>query len=296
MRSATCAARLAPGWALVLALLALASLATAQQPPAPPEADPFAEGGAQAPPQAASSGVLTPEEAQAFLTGTEQVAPPAGPAAGPAAFGPASQIPRLKYQGMAVSAYAEQPVPSSGLISLACGFAYQSELFRSSYVGVSPDMFSRGLACGRCIRIQCDDMACRPPGGSLVAQVVDQCGDCQGSDIALSLPAFANLTGGEGVSPVSTLAMSWDVVDCAPFISGSIKMYIKPGGSLYYQSFSFSNSIEPIIGVMINGVRLRPSTSSAYWEWNPGKEIDPRGRFDVVLAGASRQFLRVRIR
>lgn len=42
----------------------------------------------------------------------------------------AAQIRRLKYQGMAVSAYAAQPAQSSGVIQLACGFAYESELFR----------------------------------------------------------------------------------------------------------------------------------------------------------------------
>ncbi len=31
---------------------------------------------------------------------------------------------------MAVSAYAAQPEQSSGVIQLACGFAYESELFR----------------------------------------------------------------------------------------------------------------------------------------------------------------------
>lgn len=50
---------------------------------------------------------------------------------------------------------------------------------QSNYVGVSPDVFSRGLACGRCIRVQCDDLACKPLGGSLVAQVVDLCGEAQ---------------------------------------------------------------------------------------------------------------------
>ncbi|KAL4441854.1 hypothetical protein ABPG77_003770 [Micractinium sp. CCAP 211/92] len=222
------------------------------------------------------------------LVQAEQAGASAGPAAGPAATGPAAQIRRLKYQGMAVSAYAAQPVQSSGVIQLACGFAYESELFRSNYVGVSPDVFSKGLACGRCIRVQCDDLACRPPGGSLVAQVVDLCGEGHSAQ-------YRGTQAATGPPP----QMSWDVVDCAPYISGTIKMYLKPGGSQYYQSFSFSNSIQPIIGVMINGVRLAPSTSSAYWVSGSCKraegEIDPRGRFEIVLAGASREFLRVRI-
>ena len=36
--------------------------------------------------------------------------------------------------------------------------------------------------------------------------------------------------------------MSWEWVPCGNLIQGNIKMLQKPGGTAYYQAFSFSNT------------------------------------------------------
>jgi hypothetical protein len=38
------------------------------------------------------------------------------------------------------------------------------------------------------------------------------------------------------------LKVSWDFVDCSPFIDGTIKVLVKRGGNAYYQSFNFANA------------------------------------------------------
>lgn len=49
---------------------------------------------------------------------------------------------------------------------------------QSNYVGVSNDLFAAGMACGRCITIQCDDTSCTEPGKrDLPALVADMCGE-----------------------------------------------------------------------------------------------------------------------
>lgn len=43
-------------------------------------------------------------------------------------------------------------------------------------MGVGSSFFSKGFACGRCVKVQCDDKLCAQPGASLVAMAVDLCG------------------------------------------------------------------------------------------------------------------------
>lgn len=42
--------------------------------------------------------------------------------------------------------------------------------------------------------------------------------------------------------PPPGLKVSWDFVDCSPFIDGTIKVLVKRGGNAYYQSFNFANA------------------------------------------------------
>ena len=39
------------------------------------------------------------------------------------------------------------------------------------------------------------------------------------------------------------LQISWEYVECAPFITGSIKMLVKPNSNAYFQSLNFANSV-----------------------------------------------------
>jgi len=53
--------------------------------------------------------------------------------------------------------------------------------------------------------------------------------------------------------------------------------------------------LQPIVAVQVNGDRLKLGSSN-FWDWNPGKPINPRGPFEIGLAASTRQVLRLRIR
>lgn len=84
---------------------------------------------------------------------------------------------RLRYKARAISAYSPEPVPTSGVQRLGCGFGWLDPSFSGAYIGVGSSAFSGGTACGRCVEVQCDDQACSDPGSSLVVQIVDLCGE-----------------------------------------------------------------------------------------------------------------------
>ena len=138
-------------------------------------------------------------------------------------------------------------VPPAGAVGLACGFGYVDTGFQAAYVGLGTSFYNKGTGCGRCVRISCDDTLCASPGAQAVAQVVDLCGallllpggawagvpasqpasptaaaagDCYDADIAVALPLWKNLTGREPNTNPS-FQLSWEFVDCAPYINGS---------------------------------------------------------------------------
>ncbi|KAL4434342.1 hypothetical protein ABPG75_000783 [Micractinium tetrahymenae] len=299
-----------------LLLLALAALARAQGSGSP-EPVPSLPGGTAAgspPPGAAGPPLGLPSDATALPEeGAQPPAPaafsptPAGgtqlPPAPPSGFGlapgigaPAGKLAgeqRLAYQGTATVAYSQTPISPYQAVSLGCGLGYISPTFQSDYVGVSPDIFHDAAACGRCLRIQCDDASCANPGKQMPALVVDLCGSCTGLDMSVSFPLFVNLTGRDP-GPNPSIVMSWDLIPCGNLTVGTIKMLLKKGGQAFYQAFGFSNSAVPIVGVAVNGTRLQHGSDN-YWQWNPGSPIDPLAPLDIALAGSSRQVLRVRL-
>lgn len=165
--------------------------------------------------------------------------------------------------------------------------------FQSAYVGVSGDYYLRAFSCGRCLRVSCDDASCEEPGRSVIANVVDECGECRNADLNIATPLFEELSGRSSYSNPN-LAISWEWVDCSPYINGTIKMLVRPGGTAYYQSFGFPNSRQVITAVVVNGERLRHTTAHL-WEWNPGQPIDPTRGFEFAFLGANREILRVAV-
>lgn len=200
---------------------------------------------------------------------------------------------RLSMPGLASPGYSSRPMSSYGAVSLSCGLGYVEEPFRTRYLAVSPSMYNDGFSCGRCVKLQCDDLSCKEPGKQLVATIVDQGGELFDGDVTISGSLFNELTGRD-ISVNPTIAVSWNFVSCEDFIDSALKMLVKPGGSAYYQALSFSNSRQPILAVMVNGDRLRHE-SNHYWSWNPSKPINPRGGFDVAILGANKQVLRARL-
>ena len=189
---------------------------------------------------------------------------------------------RLRYTGMGTVAYSQTPIPSSGAVTLGCGFGFVDPFFQSAYVGAGASFFQRGFGCGRCIRVQCDDVECDQPGKQIVAQIVDQCGACFDADLNIAYPLTVNLS---GKAPTSNpnLAISWEFVDCSPYINTSIKMVVRPEGTAYYQAFNFANSRQVITAVQVNGQLLRHETNN-YWSWSPtGGPINPRVSLFLII-------------
>jgi hypothetical protein len=40
---------------------------------------------------------------------------------------------------------------------------YVSDPFLANYVGVGPAFHQKAFSCGRCMKIQCDDVSCEEP-------------------------------------------------------------------------------------------------------------------------------------
>lgn len=184
---------------------------------------------------------------------------------------------RLSYTGLGTVAFAQEPIPSSGAVSLGCGFGYIGSNFTSALVGVGAEFYQQGFSCGRCVLLQCDDSSCAQPGLQVVAQIVDQCGECFDADLNIGYPLFEKIS---GRSPAGnpTLSLSWQFVECSPYINDTIKMLVKPRGNAYYQAFNFANSRQVITAVQVNGQLLRHD-SDHFWSWNPSSgPINPRVR------------------
>lgn len=201
---------------------------------------------------------------------------------------------RLTYPSTGTLGYGTQPISNYGAATMSCGLGYVSNYFTGRFVGIGNAYYNQGYSCGRCIKIQCDDISCKEPGKTVVAEVVDLCGECYEGDLNIAGPLFKELSGRDP-HPNPSLALSWEIADCSHYINSTIKMLVKPQGSAYYQAFNFANSRQPIIAVQVNGDLLKHETNN-YWSWNPSKgAINPRGPFDFALLGANRQILRVRL-
>ncbi len=184
---------------------------------------------------------------------------------------------RLSYTGLGTVAYSQDPLPSSGAVSLGCGFGYLNSNFTSAIVGVGPAFYQEGFSCGRCILLQCDDTSCEQPGRQAVAQIADQCGECLDADVNINYPLFEKISG-RSPAPNPNLSLSWQFVDCSDYINGTIKMLVKPGGSAFYQAFNFADSRQVITAVQVNGQLLKHETNN-YWSWSPASgPINPRVR------------------
>ncbi|KAL4860181.1 hypothetical protein ACK3TF_000377 [Chlorella vulgaris] len=210
-----------------------------------------------------------------------------------ASIGSPAGEPRLQFQGTATVAYSPDPLTPYQAVGLGCGLGFVSPTFQTNYVGVSSEYFDNAQACGRCITLQCDDQSCAEPGKELPALVVDVCGSCSGSDLSIAIPLFKNLTGRDAGSNPS-IVVSWDLISCAPYTVGTIKMLVKAGGSAFFQAFGFSNYVVPIAQVQVNGTRLQQG-SDGFYSYNPGSPIDPSAPLAVALLGANREVLRATV-
>lgn len=190
---------------------------------------------------------------------------------------------------MATTAYTSTPLTVYGASNLGCGLGYVSSNFTSYYVGLGSSFFNQGYSCGRCVKLQCDDATCEEPGRTLNAMVVDYCGNCYDADMAIANPLFLALTG-RSSSPNPSALFSWEFIDCAPYVNGTIKMLVKQGGNAYYQAVSFANSIVTITAAQMNGDLLTHGADN-FWSWNPAGAIDSSGPFYLDILGSNGEIL-----
>ena len=101
------------------------------------------------------------------------------------------------------------------------------------------------------------------------------------ADLNIGYPLFEKISG-RTANANPNLALSWQFIDCSPYINSTIKMLVKPGGNAYYQAFNFANSRQVITAVQVNGQLLRHETNN-YWSWSPSSgAINPRVSVDIL--------------
>lgn len=203
-----------------------------------------------------------------------------------------ANLPRLRQlrQGLATVSVRRNVGNFDG-VEMACGMGYLSDYFAANFAGLPEAVFQGGAACGACIRIWCVDSVCLDPlirNASFM--VADSCLDCQGQDLLVSAPGFANLTDVDiNISP--KLQVAWAFESCAPLIQGGIKMLAGSNNSPTFLAFNFSNLRQLLRSVSIGGLDLQ-RTDYGFWELNsPGQNILLSPPYRLVLTGASGQTL-----
>jgi hypothetical protein len=74
--------------------------------------------------------------------------------------------------------------------------------------------------------------------------------------------------------------MKWSWVSCANYISGTIQVAPTSGVNDYWQAFLFSNSINPLASVTLNGEQLVRAENN-FWQHN-AKKPDPPYVFNLT--------------
>lgn len=197
----------------------------------------------------------------------------------------------LSYSGSMMTAFGSTPITNYGAASYGCGLGYVDSNFTTNFIGVGKEYFNSGYSCGQCAKVRCDDDICQEKGRTLVALIVDVCGNCEDAGISVPINMFLNLTDSTELE-ASTALVSWEFVDCSPYIYGTIKMLVKSGGTIYYQALNFSNSRYVIKAAEINGERLTHGADN-YWSWNPGSPINVNGNFAVAILASTGEILSV---
>ena len=123
--------------------------------------------------------------------------------------------------------------------------------------GTDADRYEAGANCGRCVRVKCSceqelfPGACQPGGEETILMVTDSCPSCPYvGDIDTSTAGWNDLTGNEGFSKYDG---TWEFVECpSTFKSGTMKLRMKGGSSIYWYAFQPENHKNKITSMDIS--------------------------------------------
>ena len=135
--------------------------------------------------------------------------------------------------------------------------SYPSPPAGQLYVALSPSEYGGSAACGSYLQVT-------GPDGSVTAEIVDQCPECQAGHIDLSEQAFAEIAPlSAGLVPVTYHT----IVD--PPLPASLSMLVKTGSSAYYLALLPINNGNPLASVAVSqgsgGWQELSRTTYGYW-------------------------------
>jgi expansin (peptidoglycan-binding protein) len=145
--------------------------------------------------------------------------------------------------------------------------SYPSPPAGQLYVALSPAEYGAAAACGSYLQVT-------GPDGSVTAEVVDQCPECQAGHIDLSEQAFARIAPlNAGLVPVSYRTVA------DPPLPGPLSMLVKTGSSAYYLALLPINNGNPLASVAVRqgsgGWQELARTAYGYWLASSGAGPGP---------------------
>ena len=145
--------------------------------------------------------------------------------------------------------------------------SYPSPPAGQLYVALSPSEYGAAAACGSYLQVT-------GPDGSVTAEVVDQCPECQAGHIDLSEQAFARIAPlNAGLVPVS-----YHIVADPP-LPAPLSMLVKTGSSAYYLALLPINNGNPLAAVAVRqgsgGWQELARTTYGYWLASSGAGPGP---------------------
>ncbi len=145
--------------------------------------------------------------------------------------------------------------------------SYPSPPAGQLYVALSPSEYGGSAACGSYLQVT-------GPDGSVTAEVVDQCPECQAGHIDLSEQAFARIAPlSAGLVPVSYRTIA------DPPLPAPLSMLVKTGSSAYYLALLAINNGNPLASVAVRqgsgGWQQLARTTYGYWLASSGAGPGP---------------------
>jgi expansin (peptidoglycan-binding protein) len=145
--------------------------------------------------------------------------------------------------------------------------SYPSPPAGQLYVALSPAEYGAAAACGSYLQVT-------GPDGSVTAEVIDQCPECQAGHIDLSEQAFARIAPlSAGLVPVSYHTVA------DPPLPAPLAMLVKTGSSAYYLALLPINNGNPLASVAVRedsgGWQELARTTYGYWLASSGAGPGP---------------------
>ena len=145
--------------------------------------------------------------------------------------------------------------------------SYPSPPAGQLYVALSPSEYGAAAACGSYLQVT-------GPDGSVTAEVIDQCPECQAGHIDLSEQAFARIAPlSAGLVPVSYHTLA------DPPLPAPLSILVKTGSSAYYLALLPINNGNPLAGVAVHqgsgGWQELARTTYGYWLASSGAGPGP---------------------